>query len=158
MWIIFGRVCAVLFVLFLGIQAVANLLGESSQNLQLMFFRQHHVVCGLGRIGRALVRRLLEDGQSVVAIERDLGNEFRNDAHRLGALVLTGDATDEEMLHHARVHRAKAVYVVTGSDEANVEATINVRAVTKHVGTNGTGPECFVHIVDPARAMCWPRA
>ena len=152
-WIMFGRIFAVLLVVFLGIQALGKLLGESWQNLQLLGYQRHHIVCGLGRIGWQLVQELLKQRKPVVVIEQNPANELCTDARSLGAVVIIGDATDNEMLAHARLKKAETVYVVTGSDEMNIEAAVDVQEMLNQPGTQdpkSSLPNCFVHIVEPA--------
>ncbi|HZZ79842.1 MAG TPA: NAD-binding protein [Gemmataceae bacterium] len=145
-----GRVLAVLLFLFLGIQAVGTLLGDSWQNLLLISYRQHHIVCGLGRIGSQLVRELSNKGEKVVVIELDPANELCHDARERGAIVVIGDATDDEILNHARLKKAKAVYIVTGSDEENIETAVDVQRLTDRPMRQAPPPDCYVHIHEPA--------
>jgi NAD(P)-dependent dehydrogenase (short-subunit alcohol dehydrogenase family) len=63
-----------------------------------------HVVTGGGRgIGRAVVERLLRDGDAVVAIERDPGALAWLETHPAGAraIAVAGDAADEAVTEHA---------------------------------------------------------
>jgi len=148
-----GRLLAVLLVVFLGIQAVRKLLSDSLQNLQLMrlqYFGGHHIVCGLGGIGWPIADQLLRDRKRVLVIERDLDNERIDDARKAGAIVLQGDATDEKNFDLAHLAKAKAVYLVTGSDEENIEAAVDVRCVFDRAGRMDPDFGCYVHIVDPA--------
>jgi hypothetical protein len=151
--IIVGRVLAVLLFVFLYIQAVAKLFGESWQNLRLLRYRRHHIVCGLGRIGWQLVQDLLDQGKRVVVIEKDPANPLGADARRLGAIVIIGDATDDEMLAHARLKKADAVYIATGSDETNIATAYDLLTPAQPPAAPDTPaglPKCYVHIVDPA--------
>src|SRR4051812_24013970 len=70
-----------------------------------------HVVTGGGRgVGRAVVERLLRDGDAVVAIERDLNALGWLDGHPAGgrAIAVGGDAADEAVAGRAadRAHHA----------------------------------------------------
>ena len=151
-WITVGRFFAVLLVLFLGIQALGRLLGESWQNLLLLSYQEHHIVCGLGRIGWQLVQELLHQGKSVVVIEQNPANELCHFARRLGAIVIIGDAANAEILEHAQLKKAQNVYIVTGSDETNIEAAVDVQEMVLKPTTHEektARPNCFVHIIEP---------
>ena len=87
----------------------------------------HVVVCGVGNIGFRVVEELLKLGEEVVAIESARDGRFLASARRLGAAVLTGDATLMEVLGQARVTTAKAVVAATGNELANVEISLLAR-------------------------------
>src|SRR4051794_21242075 len=71
-----------------------------------------HVVTGGGRgIGRAIVERLLADGDAVVAIERDPAALAGRAGPR--AIAVAGDATDPAVAEHA-ADRARAAAPLAG--------------------------------------------
>ncbi len=150
-FILVGRVFAVLFVVFLGFQAVRQLLGDSLQNFRLMKWRcwgRHHVVCGLGRIGWPIVKQLHREGRRVLVIERDPANERIDEARRAGAVVLVGDTTQKEVVERALLGRAAALYVVTGSDDENIEAVIDAYTA-RQTPAAADAFRCYVHLLDP---------
>lgn len=77
------------------------------------------VVAGGGKIGFNLTRTLLEGGQEVLLIEKDLRRFHWLEDH-LGQVVLHGDATEVATLEEAGVKRADVVAAVTGFDEDNI--------------------------------------
>lgn len=87
----------------------------------------HVVVCGLGNIGFRVVEELLKAGEDVVAIEPSSDARFLASARRMGAAVITADATVLEVLTQARVATAKAVVACTGNELANVEIALMAR-------------------------------
>jgi Trk K+ transport system NAD-binding subunit len=87
----------------------------------------HVVVCGLGNVGFRVVEELLKGGEEVVAIEPARDARFLASARRMGAAVITGDATVLEVLTQARVATAKAVVAGTGNELANVEIALMTR-------------------------------
>jgi Trk K+ transport system NAD-binding subunit len=87
----------------------------------------HVVVCGLGNVGYRVVEELLAAEARVVVIEADRNNRFLASARRLGAAVVSGDATVPEVLRQARADTARAVVVTTGQELANVEVALLTR-------------------------------
>jgi len=87
----------------------------------------HVVVCGLGNVGFRVVEELLKAGEEVVAIEPAREARFLASARRMGAAVITADATVLEVLQQARVATAKAVVAGTGNELANVEIALMTR-------------------------------
>jgi voltage-gated potassium channel len=85
----------------------------------------HFIVCGLGRIGRAVCQHLARAGMPFIAIDTD------PDAVSLvidaGQLGLVGDATDDDVLEQAGIRRAKGIACVTGSDTENIVITLTAR-------------------------------
>src|SRR5262245_3506519 len=87
----------------------------------------HVVVCGLGNVGFRVVEELLKAGEEVVAIEPARDARFLASARRMGAAVISADATVAEVLSQARVASAKAVVAGTGNELANVEIALMTR-------------------------------
>jgi Trk K+ transport system NAD-binding subunit len=87
----------------------------------------HVIVCGLGSIGFLSVKELMEQGERVVAIERDLSNPFITAARRLGAAVLLGDATLPEVQKQAKMTSAHSVIAATSNDLSNLSIALLAR-------------------------------
>ncbi len=77
-------------------------------------YRDHVVVIGLGPAGQTVCRSLA--GQTEMALI-DMNPDFRQHAQDVAAEFIAGDATQEPVLAHAGVERARAV-VVTIPDHA----------------------------------------
>jgi len=102
----------------------ANLLGRRRHQLS-----GHIVVCGLGRIGYHLVRKLREESYSVLVIEKDADNRFLPAIRESGVPVMIADATLSNTLMDAAVDRASAVASVMQNDLVNLEVGLNARAL-----------------------------
>jgi hypothetical protein len=63
-----------------------------------------------------------------------------------GAIVIIGDATDNDMLKRARLDRARYLFAVTGDDSQNSEIAVAAHKIAQSKGTGSL--TCFVHIVD----------
>jgi len=70
------------------------------------------VVLGVGRVGRIVVRAARIRGFRVVAVDRDPGR--LDDASRLGAATLYGDAANPEILRRCELARAQVLVVAMG--------------------------------------------
>jgi len=84
----------------------------------------HVVVCGWGRVGKAVVRELAAQRAQTVIID--------NDASRLddapGPVVL-GDATEDDVLERAGLSRARALVAALQTDAGNLFVTLSGRAL-----------------------------
>jgi CPA2 family monovalent cation:H+ antiporter-2 len=83
----------------------------------------HVILCGCGRVGRAVAAALEGSGVPYLALEADVGRlrEARDRGHR----VVFGDATRRGILQAAGLGRARAV-VVTLPDRAAVERLLRL--------------------------------
>ena len=92
----------------------------------------HTIVCGYGRLGKAVVEVLRHNGNRVVVVDLD--------AVRLGKLPkdedllhYVGNAQDDEVLIAAGVRRARALVAAVDSDAANVFLTLSARELNPEI-------------------------
>jgi len=90
-------------------------------------YRDHIVVCGLGKVGCRVVKELLRLGEEVVGIERDVAGPFLEEMRRMNVPVLLGDARQREMLEQAGVREASAIVVCTQDDLTNLDIALDAR-------------------------------
>jgi voltage-gated potassium channel len=91
----------------------------------------HFIVCGYGRVGRTVARELEGEGASFVVVDRN--DELEEELMRDGVVNLIGDATSDDTLNAAGIHRAKALVCALDSDANNVFVTIVARALSPDV-------------------------
>lgn len=84
----------------------------------------HVIVCGYGRVGRSIARRLSESNQDFVIVdekpERFAGSDL---------LTVAGDATDDLVLRRAGIERARALVAATSTDTTNVYLSLSGKAL-----------------------------
>jgi hypothetical protein len=142
-----ARFLAPVAALYTAVQALALLFNEQYRRLRLRFYRDHVVICGLGRRGLLLAREFCRRGHRVVVIEQDADNDRVEQCRDLGAVVLIGDATDSQTLEGARTPSARYLLAVCGDDGVNTEIAIDARRITE--SRIGREPlHCVVQIVD----------
>ena len=84
----------------------------------------HTIVCGWGRVGRAVAGYLAGQGAAVVVIDLDPAR-----VAEVTYPALTGDVTDDEMLRKAGIMRARALVTAINTDAENVYVTLSARAL-----------------------------
>jgi hypothetical protein len=131
---------------YAAIQALLTIFREQWHLFGLRFVRGHAVVCGLGERGLRLTQDLLDHGYRVVVVEKDEENPFLDQCRERGAIVVAGDAKDEDVLRRAGVGRARYLISVCADDGANVETALLARTLTR--GRQGRALDVFVHIED----------
>jgi len=88
--------------------------------------RDHAVICGWGRVGRACAEHLAGAGERLVVVDRDPA--------RLAGIdqaSVTGDIGDDEVLRRAGVEHARALVAALDSDADNVYVTLSARALNR---------------------------
>jgi voltage-gated potassium channel len=88
----------------------------------------HIVIAGLGRVGRQAALELQEAGTPFVVVDPEL--RAREYAEGKGYRFVLGDATEDEVLERAGVHRAFGLIVTTGSDANNLYTVLSARALS----------------------------
>jgi len=93
--------------------------------------KHHIIICGFGRMGQILARELFEARIPFVIV--DNSSDRVTEAEELGYLVVTGNATDEEVLQLAGIERAHSLVTVLPDDASNVFITLTARGLNPHL-------------------------
>ena len=104
---------------------IRHVLGRRKLDKQIDHQKDHYILCGYGRMGRALGRLIRQRHLGVVAIEESEGRLPMLNAD--GILYLIGKANNKELLIKAGIHRAKGFISVVGTDADNVFLTLIAR-------------------------------
>ena len=97
---------------------IRHVLGRRILDKQISKLKNHFIVCGYGRVGRALCSYLIQKHIDVVVIEQNPNRVSAMDED--GILYIMGGATDEAILMKAGIKRARGIISVLGSDADNV--------------------------------------
>ena len=89
--------------------------------------KDHFIVCGYGRIGSIIAAELHQQGVPLAVIERD--PERVRQAIDRGWLALEADASREEVLARAGIHRARGLITAVGTDAENVFTVLTARVM-----------------------------
>jgi voltage-gated potassium channel len=87
----------------------------------------HFILCGYGRIGSIIATELHQGGVPLVVVERDPTRATQ--ATDRGWLALEADASREEVLAHAGIHRARGLIAAVGTDAENVFTVLTARVM-----------------------------
>lgn len=91
----------------------------------------HHVVAGLGRVGRVVAEEFVEHGVPFVVIDAD--DDALAIARERGWAFVRGDATEESTLREAGIERAASLVTALDSDADNVFVTLTARGIAPDV-------------------------
>jgi voltage-gated potassium channel len=87
----------------------------------------HHIVCGAGATGYAVILELVKTDRPVVVIELDAARAARIVAELPDVPVLRADFTDDQVLLQAGVARALGLVICTTIDKDSLVTTITAR-------------------------------
>jgi voltage-gated potassium channel len=105
------------------------LLGRRRMDRRIASLHDHVVVCGLGRVGRAIARDMIDAGRTVVVVDQDEARiAWIVDAEPEVIHVL-GDATHDATLRSAGIERASALVAALADDAENLFVTLSGRAL-----------------------------
>jgi voltage-gated potassium channel len=127
--IIITGVSTVLYTFTLTVQLVVegelgNFVGRRMMDREINKMSGHTIVCGWGRVGRAVADDLAEAGHSVVIV--DVDPERVTD---VPYPTVVGDATLDSTLRAAGIHRARALIAALEGDAENLFVTLSARAI-----------------------------
>jgi voltage-gated potassium channel len=106
---------------------IKRVLGVRRMMREIDTLKHHVIICGYGRIGQILARRMDEFGHPFVVIDNDSSRAAEAEAK--GFLVRQGSATDENVLESVGIMRAKYLATVLPDDAANVFITLTARSL-----------------------------
>ena len=114
---------------------------------KLSKMRDHFIVCGYGRVGRAVVEALLNEPVSTVVIENDVDAVAQ--AVEMKIPVVEGSATDDGTLEQAGVSRARGRVAALGSDSDNVFVTLSARGLNPdlRIVARSTSPDASPNLL-----------
>ncbi len=115
------------------VQAVVNFreTKRRAMNNRIMKMSDHWIICGLGRIGKAVCIHLAQRNIPFVVIDHD--EKTIDDAIECGFIAVAGDATEDDVLDDLGVTRAKGVACLTNSDPENIVITLSARELCPDV-------------------------
>lgn len=93
--------------------------------------KDHYIVCGLGRVGKAVCEELVTEHVPFVVVERE--EDVYRAAQERGWSALHGDATDDRTLELAGIERARGMMSCVDSDANNLLLIMTARALSPNL-------------------------
>ena len=147
-----GRIYTIVFILAgvgTALYAVVNIaqymiegrlreaLGRRSMDRTIQALHNHVIVCGFGRLGKAVVQELERAGASIVVIDPD--PELQPELEKEGRLSILGSALEESVLREAGIARARAIVAAMPSDPDNVFVALSARELNPEISVHARG-------------------
>jgi voltage-gated potassium channel len=110
---------------------LSGILEERRTLKKIEEMREHHLICGFGRVGRQVARDLSAGGDPYVVID-DL-QENKEIADQMGAPFLLGRPSDDEVLRAAGIEQAVSVLACVDSDAENIFICLTARELRSDI-------------------------
>jgi voltage-gated potassium channel len=105
---------------------VGGALAERKRRRIIEELEDHVIICGFGRVGRAVAEEIASSGRACVVV--DVNEESVARASDAGLPVIHGDGTEDAELVRAGIERAHSLVACADSDEKNVFITLSARS------------------------------
>lgn len=112
-------------------------LGATAMLRKIHRFKNHVIICGYGRFGRAVADELARHRIPMVIIDTD--SKAAEELTRLDIPYLIGDALHDEVLEDAGIESARALVAATASDAVNVYITLAAREKNRNLSIHARG-------------------
>jgi voltage-gated potassium channel len=89
--------------------------------------QDHVILCGYGRIGREIAEQIRQEGVPLLVVERDEPRKAA--AEERGLPVLQADATLDETLQEAGIHRCRSLVAALPSNADNLYVVLSARGI-----------------------------
>ena len=106
---------------------IKTLFGRQNMERHVALLRNHIIVCGCGRVGRNVAKRLKEEKEKFVVIESSEENYGWLVSQQI--VALRGDATTDEKLKVAGVERARGIITTMSNDADNVYVALAAKSL-----------------------------
>jgi voltage-gated potassium channel len=119
----------VLYTFTLAVQVVVEgqlreFVGRRRMDKQIAQMRNHVIVCGWGRVGKAVAHDLVRGGKDVVVVDIDADR-----VRSLDTPTVVGDATLDATLRAAGIEHAATLVAALEGDAENLFVTLSSRAI-----------------------------
>ncbi|MGW8144986.1 MAG: potassium channel family protein, partial [Anaerolineales bacterium] len=104
-----------------------NARGQKWQVAMASIYKNHVIICGLGRIGYRVALELQKYERDIVAIELNENGRFIEKAKSIGIPVIVADARRSDNLIKANVEKADAIIPCTENELTNLEIALDAR-------------------------------
>ncbi|HEX2038637.1 MAG TPA: potassium channel protein [Acidimicrobiales bacterium] len=103
---------------------IRDLFGRRRMDKKIAGMQGHVIVCGWGRVGKAIARNVTGMGHEVVVVDCD-PDRTADVPHP----TVVGDATEDDVLRAAGIERARALVAAIDTDAENLYVTLSGRAL-----------------------------
>jgi len=90
-------------------------------------YREHTIVCGLGKVSLRVIRWILDLEEEAIVIERNPRNPIIQQVEHWGVPVVIADARRPEVLEEVNIRQAESIVACTNDDLINLSIALQAR-------------------------------
>lgn len=106
-----------------------RIMKKRSMERRIGSMKDHYIVCGAGQTGASVIEQFRKSKVPFVVVE--LNKEKCDELMEDGCNVVTGDATNEDVLHEVNISEAKGLIACLETDSDNVFAVLTARGLNR---------------------------
>jgi voltage-gated potassium channel Kch len=142
-----ARFTAPLVPLFALILTLLQIFRKQWEKLKISLMRKHIVIIGFGTKGKNIVEDLLRKEKKILVIDSDHNNPQLDFIQHSKCRLMLGNATDTEVLKKANITHAKMVYLLSGNDNTQIKACLEIYQLVKESNRSKEDPlNCIMHL------------
>lgn len=108
-------------------QEFGDVLGRKSKRRMIEKLKDHYIVCGFGRVGRAAAVAMQREKAPFVVV--DVNEDRVERAMRMGMLAVMADCTRDETLKELQIDRARGLVAALASDADNMFVVLSAKTL-----------------------------
>ena len=110
---------------------VVDLWKGSKMDRKISALNNHYIICGSGELAEVIINKFIDENLDFVVItdKRDDLNDYSQ--HNI--LVIEGHSTEESVLEHARIERAKGLVATLDNEVDNIVTVLTARDLNKEI-------------------------
>ncbi len=94
-------------------------------------FKDHYIICGLGRVGLEIAKELASNNIDFIVL--DQAEEPIEKARQNNWLYIKGDASNDEKLIEAGIKKARGLFAALDADSENVYVTLSAKSLNPSI-------------------------
>jgi voltage-gated potassium channel len=107
--------------------------GQKWQVAMASTYRDHVIVCGIGKVGYRVILELLKFEKEITALEKNPEGRFVEKVKSLGIPIILSDARQSENLLKAGVKEADAIIPCTDDELTNLDIALDAREINPDI-------------------------
>ena len=143
-----GRWLAAATTVFAAFQVVQHMWQDEWDAQHIRRMKGHTIICGLGKKGFAVASSLAEQSKRVVVIEKSPSTDLIEACRERRIHVLTGDATNPDVLCAARIEHAVSLLALCPDDSTNCEIAAQACRLRDRARHDAMLLQCHIQVGD----------
>ncbi|MDQ0274888.1 voltage-gated potassium channel [Peptoniphilus koenoeneniae] len=110
---------------------VSDLWKGSKMDKKIAALNNHYIICGSGELAEVIIKKFINEKLDFVVIS-DRREDLEDFSHH-DILVVEGQSTEESVLKHAGIERAKGLIATLDSEVDNIVTVLTARNLNKNI-------------------------